>query len=80
MTVSPSMRASVAVAPPKRENWNETLACGAKNLVSKFLGACARKGQWAVVDAQGQWSTISGQWSMNDECPMVNVHPDKLAS
>ena len=54
-----------------------------ENLMPDLLGvrraAHARKGQWAVVDAQGQWSTISGQWAVNDECSMVNVHPDMLA-
>ena len=50
-----------------------------ENIVPKLLGvgrsAYPRNGQWAVVDAQSQRS-VSG----NDECPMVNVHPDVLAS
>ena len=47
-------------------------------LVPKLLGlrgpAYVRKGQWAVVDAQGQRSTISSPWTVNDWWPMVNVH------
>ena len=37
--------------------------------------AYARKGQGAVVDAEGQWSTANDQRSMvNDECLRVNLH------
>ena len=42
-----------------------------ENVVPELLGvrrpACARKGQWAVVDAQGQWSTVNDQQSMVSE-------------
>ena len=51
-----------------------------ENIVPKLLGvrrpAFAGKEQWAVVHAQGQWSTVNDQRSMvSERC----VHPDILA-
>ena len=63
-------------------NRNKTQTCGAIISCLRFrvcagLPARARgTGQWSMPKVSGQRSTISGQWSVNDECPMVTVHPD----
>ena len=49
-----------------------------ESFVPELLGvrrlASGRTGQWTVVDAQGQRSTINGHWSVNDACSIVKVH------
>ena len=78
---------NVAVAHPQRERCSHNLARGA-NISCLSFWVCAglptrAREQWAVVGSMakvsGQRSTISGQWSVNDECPMVKCPPGILA-
>ena len=74
--------AFVILAFPQTENLSDNLAMRPENIVPKSIG-CARAfsstRQWSMAKVSGEGSTISGHWSVNDECTTASVHPDILA-